>query len=262
MADQVLNPTDKNLSTRLQMLAAEKKSCILHLQAKQDVGILFMHNGILLNGQVWLLNETESEHQNGRKLFREEAIIEMLRWEEPRIRYSRLSRSVDRVITTSLEDLLLESSRLEHERSSGKTEDVNAPDAPIGCNDNADVNGRETQESRVATEDAFAVLEADKRIQGFLVINAKGKIIKERKRTRCLNPDFLAFVNFTFNRDVELLRQAYPTHHLHFTMEGGESVLVYCSEKNVFGFCIDQGAEIEGVGKAIAPVLSEMERWQ
>ena len=88
----------------LQYVEMEEKTCTLRINSKKSAGYLHFENGILINA--------ESDGLKG-----QEAVLEILCWEDTNIEVQDASPNISREIQSSLGALLLEAARLKDENS-------------------------------------------------------------------------------------------------------------------------------------------------
>lgn len=244
MTYQALDHTGIEFSTYLQMLSFEKKSCILYLQIKKNSGILCMKNGVLLNAQTWLLEPSEKEKVSDHKKYKEDAVIEMLQWKEPKIKYSSLTKNVKCTIEKSIEYLVFESARLEDEKNNKSlTKGYMEGDVK-----DAELEGGEK-------ETTIETLHYNMDIYSFLILDNQSNIVLKKAHSDTLNADFLSYIHFAFTSSNKVISPEKARHYMHFNMENGESILIYCSDINIFGFSINPKAELDSVSQDIVPLL-------
>ncbi len=108
------------LSTFLQLMHMEKKSCTLKITQDERVGYLFFKGGVLL--------DADCEELSGK-----EAAYEVIAWDDAEIEMDSHCRRQEKVITVSLEHLLIDAFRLkdekEHAASIANEADVSAEDS-------------------------------------------------------------------------------------------------------------------------------------
>jgi CheY-like chemotaxis protein/Tfp pilus assembly protein PilZ len=93
------------LSSFLQMMELERRSCSLQISAKGKLGYLFISHGDLVDANVGLL-------------FGKRAALEILTWQNVSIDIDYFAREFEKAITTPLMGLLLESGRIADEKLS------------------------------------------------------------------------------------------------------------------------------------------------
>jgi c-di-GMP-binding flagellar brake protein YcgR/CheY-like chemotaxis protein len=96
----------------LQMLESEEKSCTLHIFNKKNTGLIFIKDGLPIDA------ETDS-------LSGEQAIYEIISWEEVIIEIKFFNGQRESTITKPLISLIMEGFRLKDEREAKKKEEQN-----------------------------------------------------------------------------------------------------------------------------------------
>ncbi len=229
--------TGLELASYLQMLAIEKQTCLLRVQWQELEGILCMKNGCLLDAQT-----RGSDFGGGCLLYRENAVIEMLRWKMPEIEFLPLDRSVKKKINKSLEFLLLESCRFQDEAGE------------------ADVEKSLSSEGRQPSDDMPMLIKRlmrNRHIISYLILDSQGDIVAKKDEENSLDADFLSFVQFTFNSyGPEILPDAASGDNINFTLKNNRAIMVYVLKNNVLGLLVDSRIACEEVEKHVTPLLS------
>ncbi len=101
-----------DLSSYLQLLSTDKVSCLLRVRKDNNVGIICICDGEPHDAQ----SKCQGEEEQHELKYCEEAVYEMLSWEEPIIEVHPPHQAVIRKIHKSLTFLLMESCRLTDER--------------------------------------------------------------------------------------------------------------------------------------------------
>ncbi|MBT8360095.1 MAG: DUF4388 domain-containing protein [Deltaproteobacteria bacterium] len=96
----------------LQMLESEEKSCTLHIFSKNNTGLIFIKDGLPIDAETGSLSA-------------EEAIYEIISWEEVIIEIKFFNGQRESTITKPLISLIMEGFRLKDEREAKKKEEQN-----------------------------------------------------------------------------------------------------------------------------------------
>jgi CheY-like chemotaxis protein len=140
-----------NLSSFLQLLGIERKTCTLNIRQGQTVGVLVLQEGELVNART---GTKEGE----------EAAYEIISWPNPEIEMGTIVKKQARSINTSLDQLLLDAHQILDERirdeslspdrpktSDGLTADtLQPPGPPAGQNSKEHIDMANVKDSLVA----------------------------------------------------------------------------------------------------------------
>ncbi len=237
--------TGLELASYLQMLAFDKQTCMLRVRQHDMEGMLCMKDGCPLDAQTRKKNASEVFSQ-----FREDAIIEMLRWKMPEIEFLSLDKPIKKKINKSLEFLLLESSRLQDEAEKTAIEE-SLPSEEQQLIDDMSFNGMPMLIEHLAQNEY---------VVAYLVLDQHGSIIAKKDEDNILDADFLSFVQFTFNSyNPEILPDAASGRNINFTLKNNRKIMIYAFKINVLGMIIDSRIACDEVEKNIIPLLSGLQ---
>ncbi len=93
-----------SLPSVLQVLHMEQRTCRLRVRTGRTIGELFVRSGALINASL-------------KKLEGQEAALEMLAWTDADVVFDRLPMTIEPVIDSALDFLLIEAARLKDERA-------------------------------------------------------------------------------------------------------------------------------------------------
>ncbi len=235
------------LSTYLQMLVSEKKSCMLHVREGQNVGILCMEDGILLNAQTKRIAQSKDGARETCEKFREEAVVEMLGWSNPVIQLSRLTKKFKRQIVKSLEYLILNSCRVADEIRAGDALEALQPTEKQGL-------GRLLgQKDHVAD-----VLKRTPEIYAYLVMDMRGNILLKHEGSGAIDPDFISFVHFVLSTCDPVIMSHIKPKYMYFTLDSGHNLLCLSNGDTMFGLDISTQADIDAVRALVSPLFSHL----
>jgi len=172
------------LATFIQLMHIEKKSCTLKISRGEDLGYLFLWAGELYDAKYGT--------QSG-----EAAAYEILSWEETEIEMDSHCRHQERIITSSLEYLLIDAYRLRDEKQKPNQihgQPASIPSESVGLQGASDISPAEavtTEKSpaALARMKLVNVLERHQGIQEFALFDASG-FIENRNEGRCELNDF------------------------------------------------------------------------
>ncbi len=236
--------TGIELASYIQILSSDKKTCILRLQQQEQIGVLCMKNGELLDAQ------TRKRDNSGHiSQYKEDAVIEMLRWERPEIELLPLRKPVKKKIHKSLEFLLLESCRFQDEEKADGVEKE-----PFLLDNQQVPEGIVFDSMSIFIND----LKQNKHIAAYLILDIQGNIVVKEDKENILDANFVSFVQFTLNAyNPEILPDT--DHSINFTLADNRMIMIYALQSNVLGLVVNSQAEVEIVEKHIPPLLSYLQ---
>ncbi len=236
------------LSSYLQMLASDKQTCMLRLQGQGRMGVLCMRNGALLDAQARMRNDS-----GGSSLYREEAVIEMLRWKWPEIEFLPLDKPIKKRIAKSLEFLLLESCRFQDEAEVDELEGAEDGDLKELANFSGDMPFH-------SMPMFIGQLTQNRHVVAYLVLDLQGNIVVKDDEKNILDADFLSFIQFTLNSyNPEILPDNTLGHNISFVLNNNRTIMIYALKSNVLGLVVDSQVACEEVEKDVIPLLSYLQ---
>ncbi len=232
-----------DLVSYIQILASDKQTCILRLQQDNQIAILCMKNGDLLDAQT--------KKRGGKSTkYREDAVIEMLGWPQPEIELLPLTKPIKKQITKSLEFLLLESCRFQDENQEYSVAE------PFTLEDQQFFDDTPFDSMSLFIDD----LKRNKNIVAYLILDLQGNIVLKKDRENILNADFLSFVQFTLNSySSEILPETNTGHNINFILETNKTIMIYSLQNHVLGLVVNPQIEFGEVNKQINPLLSYLQ---
>ncbi len=235
--------TGVELASYIQILASDKQTCILRLQQQGQIGVLSMRNGDLLDAQTRKRNDSGYSSR-----YKEDAVIEMLRWERPEIELLPFHTPIKKKINKSLQFLLLESCRFQDEEREDEIE------KPFILEDQQFSDGIPFDDMSIFIND----LQQNKNIAAYLIVDIQGNIVIKKDEENILDANFLSFVQFTLNAyNPEILPH---THHaIHFTLANNRTIMIYSLQSIVLGLVVNSQVAFEKVEKHIPPLLSYLQ---
>lgn len=224
------------------MMSTLKKSCIIQVQAGEYTGVIGMSKGVLLTAQAWKSNSLRGGSSFDEKKYGEDAVLQMLLWEDPKIKFTPLTKKITPTITRSLEFLLIESEKLKNAQQKVGIEDSRTEVS--------------TEQPVDKKEDFVKRIEDNSDVCGCLILDEKGNVVFKKDDSISLNADLLSYIQYSFQfaGNSAFSQDRFST--MHFDMENGDSVLVYCSSTNVIGLSINPKKEIDHVRRDLLPFIT------
>lgn len=226
-----------SLSSFLQMLEQERKSCTLFVSSGALTGSFFFEDGVLIDSQVG------GEVGRG-------AAYEILSWGNPSFRVANAEDRMRR-IHLPLAHILLDSAKQQDEENHDTEEDpgdetdtgIPVP-GPVG-EDHVDRTTRHVIQSITSIAG----------IKHFFLLNRRGKMITQSSRQRKMG-DFITYCIVSGIQMRKVLEVKGP-NRIHLVLENGETLLVIPGAGMIIGLLLDENASVDEVSDKLTPALKD-----
>ncbi len=221
-----------SLSSFLQMLEQERKSCTLVVSSGDLMGSFFFEDGVLIDSQLG-----EEVGQS--------AAYKILSWENPSFTVTNAEDRMRR-IHLPLAHILLDSAKqkdeelhdAEEEQDTG--DDSGGPVGPIGL-DHVD------SVTRSIIDNITSIVG----IKHYFLLNRQGKMITQSSRQKKLG-DFITYCIVSGIQMRKVLNVKGP-NRIHLVLDNGETLLIVPGAGMIIGLLLDEHASVNEVSDKIGP---------
>lgn len=246
-----------SLSSFLQLLELDRKTCTIMARAGKRIGLLFFKNGSLINAYAEPLTGLD-------------AAFEIISWDQAEIEIHNFCRNRKQTIDAPLGFILIEGARLSDERSEQPVQEAGLPteeaDDEFAQLDDLDFATVPTPPSTAAMAQVLAqggkagLEETLKAAQGVnrLVLVAKDGTVKLQRNVD--NKEFKPFVTYVAvaaDKIRGILGYAELPSHIILTQEKGEQLLIIPGAELSVGVEVQAGISPAKIVAAIGPALAE-----
>ncbi len=238
------------LATYLQMLAAEKKTYLLNIRSQKRIGLICMRDGVLYSACSKDLNNPNAGNQDAREKHNEDAVMDMLCWQDPTIQVSPLVKETSCQITKSLEFLIIESCRISDEGD-------DSPDLSDHSPAEMEPAVPGTLSSKVSPVNLEERLQGHPEINSYVVMDSSGKILAKDNKREAINADFVSFVHYSL-KSMQGGCKNGQTSCLNLGLKKDRCLFFCCSESHIFGLDVNPAAEAETLHSQIEPLFTHL----
>ena len=249
-----------SLSSFLQLLELDRKTCTIMARAGSRTGLLFFENGSLINAYAEPLAGLD-------------AAFEIISWEQAEIEIYNFCQNRKRTIDAPLGFILIEGSRLSDERGEGaaqagtlsagegdddfaQLDDLDFATAPLPPSTAAMAQALE-QGGKASLEETLTAAQGVNR----MVLVAKDGTVKLQRNID--NKEFKPFVTYVAvaaDKIRGILGYAELPSHIILAQEKGEQLLIIPGAELTVGVEVQPGASPTKIVAAIGPALAEAQQ--
>ena len=213
------------LSTFLQLVHMERKTCSLKIKTKERTGYLFLKQGELFDAQT---NEQVGES----------AALEILSWDDTEIEMDSTCRRTEKVISSSLEFMLMEAFRIKDELATVPFEaEMTSPE--------------NIYREQASTDFLFELLSQSADIRNFALFDETDFLLHQQDSSGLLTR-FDTKPYFKMCQDLEQNLTAGSLRFVQFTTESKRRHLIFRHDHHHIAVTLAQGAKADKVLDEIA----------
>lgn len=219
-----------SLSSFLQMLEQERKSCKLVVQSDDLTGNFYFEDGVLIDAEC------------GDKIGQEAAYL-ILSWSSPSFNVTSAEDRMHR-ISLPLAHILLDSAKKQDEEEhDGEDDTVNSQNGPAGA---AQINP--------AVRRVIQTVTSITGVKHYYLLNRQGKLITQSSRQQKLG-DFITYCIVSGIQMRKVLSAKGP-NRIHLVLENGETLLIVPGAGMIIGLLLDEFSSVSEVSDRLRPALS------
>lgn len=222
--------------TYIQMLSADKVSCVLRLRSGTHRGILCMEDGEVFDAKTQR-NEADK------------ALLEILSWQDPEIKFVSSDKQYGRKIHRSLEFFLLENAKHEDEMQEKKETSA----SPL--RQSRQEKKSSSSKNKSLWHEITSTIKAIDNVDSFMIIDNKGSVLYQGEEDTPLSPDFLNHVHRSVTSSVESVSTAVQQHSFLFELNTDESFFVFCHENSTIGLVASVKSEMKTLSSHVMPLF-------
>ena len=255
--------TGVSLTSFLQLLEIDKKTCTLTIHAGNKSGTIYFQDGDLLDAQ-------HKEIQGS------EAAYEIVSWKNVEIEIENSCSVKESNITESLGFILLEGSRRKDEKDAasneitGSLDSLNMEDidldlaaegtdqsqAPASAPSPASIQSH-TSLNNPLLEQFIAMLSSFPEIESATVSAKDGNVLHQAGEPNSHIANFITYVSVAADQ-IKMAIGAAGGQYSLFTLESGSKLLILCGQEVIVGLQVGSSAVPEAIADGLRPVLSRI----
>ncbi len=255
--------TGVSLTSFLQLLEIDKKTCTLTIHAGNKSGTIYFQDGDLLDAQ-------HKEIQGS------EAAYEIVSWKNVEIEIENSCSVKENNITESLGFILLEGSRRKDEKDAasneitGSLDSLNMEDidldlaaegtdqsqAPASVPSPASIQSQ-TSLNNPLLEQFIAMLSSFPEIESATVSAKDGNVLHQAGEPNSHIANFITYVSVAADQ-IKMAIGAAGGQYSLFTLESGSKLLILCGQEVIVGLQVGSSAAPEAIADGLRPVLSRI----
>ncbi len=255
--------TGVSLTSFLQLLEIDKKTCTLTIHAGNKNGTIYFQDGDLMDAQH---NEMQGS----------EAAYEIVSWKNVEIEIENSCSVKENNITESLGFILLEGSRRKDEKDAasdeitGSLDSLNMEDidldlaaegadqsqAPAGAPSPASIQSQ-TSLNNPLLEQFIVMLSSFPEIESATVSTKDGNVLHQAGEPNSHIANFITYVAVAADQ-IKMAIGASGVQYSLFTLDSGSKLLTLCGQEVIVGIQVGSSATPEPIADGLRPVLSRI----
>ncbi len=255
--------TGVSLTSFLQLLEIDKKTCTLTIHAGNKNGTIYFQDGDLMDAQH---NEMQGS----------EAAYEIVSWKNVEIEIENSCSVKENNITESLGFILLEGSRRKDEKDAASNEITGSLDSLNMEDIDLDLAAEGTDQSQAPAsvpspasiqshtslnnpllEQFIAMLSSFPEIESATVSAKDGNVLHQAGEPNSHIANFITYVSVAADQ-IKMAIGAAGGQYSLFTLESGSKLLILCGQEVIVGLQVGSSAAPEAIADGLRPVLSRI----
>ncbi len=255
--------TGVSLSSFLQLLELDKKSCTLTIHAGSKKGVMYFRDGDLLDATAMNLNGSEAAY----------AIVS---WKNVEIEIDNNCPVTDNKITESLGFILLEGCRRKDESNAAKTQrpgrgadlgnldslnmedlDLNLSVAPSSQSPKNSPPSQPSAPTNPVLAQFISMLSSFPEIISCTISSKDGNVLHQAGKQGNNTANFTTYVAVAAEQ-IEIAIGASGRQYAIFTLQDDSKLLVLCGQDVIVGLKVGSSAFPETIAAGLRPVLSRI----